>query len=112
MGVRGAKSWEGGGGFKVIIHHIGKRWGQFSSWGGGGGFHPSRQNQASSKILLHFSFHAILYYIYYIYIYYIYYNIILYILYYIYYIILYYIIYIIYSILLYYIALSFGRKKS
>ena len=95
MGVRGAKSWEGGGGFKVIIHHIGKRWGQFSSWGGGG-VNPTRQNQTSSKILLHFSFHAILYYIYYIYIYiyYIYYNIILYILYYIYYIILYYIYYI------------------
>ena len=99
MGVRGAKSWEGGGGFKVIIHHIGKRWGQFSSWGGGL-THPDKiKPQAKYCCILVFMLYYIIYIIY-IYIIYI---IILYYIYYIIYIILYYIILYILYIAYYYI---------
>ena len=65
MGVRGAKSWEGGGGFKVIIHHIGKRWGQFSSWGGGGVTPPEKiKPQAKNCRILVFMLYYIIYIIY------------------------------------------------
>ena len=63
MGLGGGKSWRGRG-FKVIIHYMGKgREDTKPQRKGGaifmGGVNASRQNQTSSKILLYFSFHAI-----------------------------------------------------